>query len=554
MGACPKCGKAVEATARICPACGVIMSKVRSKTSDSAPPSDTQNPRVARPLPSSLRLPPPMRSVRPDSQAGATPQSHAGAEPRHTSGGAALAKVGVAAVIAIVALAALNRENPTPPSVTPPPRAAVRTPPQAALPADATLGNLTPDDIKFLNAVSGRLQQNPTAVATAEETERLERLVAENSGLAPVKSLLMAVYLRSASRDLEMGSFASIDLALGRMKLLDDQDAEVHAFEAHVRVRQQDWAAAVAAAQRYEEALGPATVKMSVTLAVALEKSGRRADAQAILGRPVFDACARPSGDDVNACLTAADMRRMMSAPAVAANVAPEPETRTRAALSVDPAKEQIQSERFDIRFDGESQTGVARDVRFVLDRAYVRLADIYYERPARKIPVVLHSQLDYFTATGAPWWSGGVYSSHNGSIQIPIRGLPSTLPREMEDVLVHELSHAFVDEMSGGRAGRMLQEGLAQYMEGKRIEQELSPAELKRLATSGRQSVMSFYMLSLAVTQHLVQARGQGKINDLLKAIKETGSEDGGYRQVFGQPAAVVQRDILETFWRRYS
>ena len=196
----------------------------------------------------------------------------------------------------------------------------------------------------------------------------------------------------------------------------------------------------------------------------------------------------------------------------------------------------------------------MARDVRSVLDRAYVRLADIYYERPTRKIPVVLHSSRDYYTATGAPWWSGGVYSSHDGAIQIPVRGLPSSLPREMEDVLVHELSHAFVDEMSGGRAGRDLQEGLAQYMEGKRIEEELEPAELKRLATSGQQTVMNFYMLSLVVSQQLVQSRGQGQVNDLLRAMKETGAEEAGYQRVFGQSGATIKRDILVTFWRRYS
>jgi hypothetical protein len=119
-----------------------------------------------------------------------------------------------------------------------------------------------------------------------------------------------------------------------------------------------------------------------------------------------------------------------------------------------------------------------------------------------------------------------------------------------MEDVLVHELSHAFVDEMSGGRAGRDLQEGLAQYMEGKRIEEELEPAELKRLATSGQQTVMNFYMLSLVVSQQLVQSRGQGQVNDLLRAMKEAGSEEAGYQKVFGRSGAAMQarhpRDLL--------
>ena len=107
---------------------------------------------------------------------------------------------------------------------------------------------------------------------------------------------------------------------------------------------------------------------------------------------------------------------------------------------------------------------------------------------------------------------------------------------------------------MSGGRAGRDLQEGLAQYMEGKRIEEALEPAELKRLATSGQQTVMNFYMLSLVVSQQLVQSRGQGQVNDLLRAMKEAGSEEAGYQKVFGRSGAAIKRDILETFWRRYS
>jgi hypothetical protein len=416
---------------------------------------------------------------------------------------------------------------------------------------------LSPEDVAFLNELAARLGANPSALATSAEIERVERIVGQNRDSSPLKTLLVNLYLREADRDLRAGHLSNVGLALVRMKLVDDQRSEIYAFEAMARARQDDWPGTVAAVRRYDEVQGAPSVALSVTLAVALEKTGSRADALAVLDRPVFGDCSTGGAPvDESACRTAEQLRRNLAAPeSAAASAAPAPaEERARAELVVDAAKDQLNAERFDIRFDGASQTGVARDVRFVLDRAYVRLADIYYERPSRKIPVVLHSQRDYFSATGAPWWSGGVYSSHNGAIQIPIRGLPSTLPREMEDVLVHELSHAFVDDMSRGRAGRILQEGLAQYMEGKRIEEEMSPAELKQLATSGQKDVMSFYMLSLAIAQHLVQSRGQGKINDLLRTMKETGSEDAAYRQVFGQPGATIQKEILETFWRRYS
>lgn len=478
----------------------------------------------------------------------------------HASGGRALMKVGFAAVAAVAVVIALSRA--ARPPAPDPPKASVALPSLAAsepVPPEwdgQTQSPLTADDVKFLNDLSARLRLRGAAGPAPAEIERVEKIAAANPATPEASAFLMGVYLRAADQALRLGAFDEVETFLGRMQRLDARNLEIYIFEARVRATQQDWPGVLGAVEKYEGLQGPPTVNASFTRAVALEKLGRRPDAIAVLDRPVFEACRQnPTDPENEACESARQMRQALTAAASGPIAEPGgPEARTRAALVVDASKEQIESERFDIRFDGESQSGVARDVRSVLDRAYARLADIYYERPTRKIPVVLHSSRDYYTATGAPWWSGGVYSSHDGAIQIPVRGLPSSLPRELEDVLVHELSHAFVDEMSGGRAGRDLQEGLAQYMEGKRIEEELGPAELKRLATSGQQTVMNFYMLSLVVSQQLVQSRGQGQVNDLLRAMKETGSEDAGYRKVFGQSGAAIKRDILETFWRRYS
>ena len=469
-------------------------------------------------------------------------------------------KVGLAAVAGVLALVALNRMQ-SPPSKSPampsnPPLAAGAPSVPATAPAiEKDTPSLSQADVAFLNELSARLGRSPSMTPTEPEIERVERLQVANRESEPLKNLLMGVYMRYADHGLQLGSFALVDQTLGKMKLVDERQPGIYLFETQTRARQNDWAGALDAARKYEGNSGDATVGMSYMLALALEKLGRREDALAVLDRPIFEICATATApSDVSACSAAGRMRQAFLASAPAASAAAGPAARSRVALSIDASKQQIQSDRFDVRFDGESQSGVARDVLFVLDRAYTRLTDVYYDRPSEKIPVVLHSQQDYYTRTGAPWWSGGVYNSHNGAIQIPVRGLPSTLPREMEDVLVHELSHAFVDDMSGGFAGRDLQEGLAQYMEGKRIEKELGLAQLKRLANSNGQSVGSFYMISLAISEQLVQSRGQSMVNELLKAMKETGSEDGGFRKVFGQSSAAMKRDILETFWRRYS
>ncbi|MEO8501243.1 MAG: hypothetical protein ABI565_10035 [Vicinamibacteria bacterium] len=473
-----------------------------------------------------------------------------------SSAGTALLKVGLASAAAVAALVFFNRHTPAP-TPSAPTRVAAALPVPSA-PAEVTAKNapsLTAEDVAFLNALSARLQGSMGATANEAEIDRVETLQAANRNSAPLKGLLMAVYIRRADHDLKLGSFALVDQTVAKMKLLDEAP-QIYAFETNARAQQGDWEGAFAAAQKYEALSGDATLTMSYMLAVSLDRLNRRPDALAVLDRPIFQTCpSATSPNDRAVCLSVREMREAFasaSGPSSAPGAAGE--ERPREALSIDPSKVQIQSDKFDVRFDGANQSGVARDVLFVLDRAYTRLTDVYYDRPAHKIPVVLHSSEDYYTKTGAPWWSGGVYNSHNGAIQIPVRGIPSTLPREMEDVLVHELSHAFVDEMSGGFAGRDLQEGLAQYMEGKRIEQALGLAQLKRLANSNGSSVGSFYMISLAISEQLVQSRGQTMVNQLLKAMKETGSEDGGFKKVFGQSGTAMKKEILETFWRRYS
>ena len=553
MDACPKCGKAVEAGARICAACGVIISKVRPKGDAASMSPGPVAPQKGRPLPPPLPLPPTRTTVRPTLASPGPAESEADAD---ASGGSAMLKIGLATAAAIGALFVLNRapSTPAPSALTAPAQASLPEPPRPAEVSTKDAPTLTAEDVAFLNALSSRLQKSPDAAPTEAEIERVERLRSANPQSAPLKELLMGVYFRRTDHDLRLGSFALVDQTLGKMKMVDDQQAQVYAVEASVRAQQSDWEGTLAAVEKYESLSGDATLAMSYNLAVALGRLNRRPDALAVLDRPIFQTSATASSpNDRSVCMAVRQMKEAFEQTAAGSGQGPS-EERPRAALNVDASKEQIQSEKFDVRFDGENQSGVARDVLFVLDRAYTRLADIYYDRPARKIPVVLHSSQDYFTKTGAPWWSGGVYSSHNGAIQIPIRGLPSTLPRQMEDVLVHELSHAFVDEMSGGFAGRDLQEGLAQYMEGKRVEQELSAAELKRLANSSGGGVGSFYMLSLAISEQLVQSRGQGMVNQLLKAMKEAGSEDGGFKKVFGQSGTAMKKDILETFWRRYS
>jgi hypothetical protein len=349
----------------------------------------------------------------------------------------------------------------------------------------------------------------------------------------------MEGYFRKSRDAISGRRFMEASSALEQLKSLNPQEPRIYEFETALRLGMDDWAGAEAASRKYEALAALPNMGVSYSLAVALSRLDRTPDALLVLDRPVFEVCSTGPvpGTLIGTCQEALALK-----------------TQLKGRASAEAGKDLFQSNRFNVRFDGESQQGVARDVVFVLDRAYVRLAGIYNHEPRTKIPVVLHSGEDYYTKTGAPRWSGGQYSSHDGRIQIPIRGLPSSIPREMEDTLIHELSHAFADDMSGGLIPKDLNEGLAQYMQGLRFGDILSASDLKQLATARRADVMSFYMLSLVMSEQLVRSRGQSTINDLLLAMRETGSMDGGFRKVLGKPWDAIKAELLETFWRRYS
>ena len=56
----------------------------------------------------------------------------------------------------------------------------------------------------------------------------------------------------------------------------------------------------------------------------------------------------------------------------------------------------------------------------------------------------------------------------------MPVRGL-QTLTPELSRVLKHELTHSFIQQKTHGRAPTWIQEGIAQWMEGKRSGQNAS-------------------------------------------------------------------------------
>jgi hypothetical protein len=200
----------------------------------------------------------------------------------------------------------------------------------------------------------------------------------------------------------------------------------------------------------------------------------------------------------------------------------------------------------FTLRYEGAAHEGVGSEVLRALERHYSTLVSAFGHRPVAPIAVILFTEESYYKATQAPRWSGGLYDNTDGRIRVPVGGL-SSLPPEIDSVLLHELTHAFVADFSHGRAPGGLHEGLAEYMEGRRLAEMLTDDQLRQVAAGRVQGPAKIYLEGLAFTEYLIEQRGWGGIEDLLRAMGQ--GEGDPFEKVYGQKGEDLARAAQERF-----
>lgn len=119
----------------------------------------------------------------------------------------------------------------------------------------------------------------------------------------------------------------------------------------------------------------------------------------------------------------------------------------------------------FRLRYNGDAAPDLAREVLQTLETQFEQISSTLNYIPPEPIGVVLYTNQTFTDITRAPSWSGAL---NDGRIRVPVEGLTS-MTDELARVLKHELTHSFVTQKTDGHCPVWLQEGLAQYMEGKR-------------------------------------------------------------------------------------
>lgn len=207
----------------------------------------------------------------------------------------------------------------------------------------------------------------------------------------------------------------------------------------------------------------------------------------------------------------------------------------------------------FTLRFEGDEAADIGHEILQALERHRATLVSTLDHEPEAPIAVILFSREAYYDAAGAPRWSGGVFDSIDGRIRIPIGGLDRSLTPDMDETLLHEVTHAFVADLSKAVCPRDVHEGLAQYMEGKRSEDAFGARGLAFLAAGRIPGVQGFYAGALSFVEHLIAERGMGGIRELLVAMGETRSEQAAFEQVYGRGATAQRKAWIERLRQRY-
>ncbi|HXK11302.1 MAG TPA: hypothetical protein VMT70_16780 [Vicinamibacteria bacterium] len=372
---------------------------------------------------------------------------------------------------------------------------------------------------------AGRLADRVRARAplSAEDVRQAEALYARYP--APARDLLEAVLIGAAASDLAARRTDAAAALLERARVV--APLSTRGLRALLALREEagEWAAAEAVARQLL-ALRASDTEAAQALAYALVRQDRSSEAVEFLAA-FLEATPDPA------------TRQLLE--------------RIRQARAPEAALAEARIAHFHVRYDGEAHEDVGREILRVADRHYATLVRTFDHEPTEPIPVVLLSHESYYDATGAPAWSGGLYDSFDGRVRIPIAGLTASLAQDLDETLLHELTHAFVAELSHGVAPREIQEGLAQLMEGKRAETLAGEAGLRALADGRLQGVRGFYLSALSLVEDLVAQRGQGGINDLLKAMAETGQADEAFRRVYGKDLDGLRRDWAVRLRQRY-
>lgn len=220
-------------------------------------------------------------------------------------------------------------------------------------------------------------------------------------------------------------------------------------------------------------------------------------------------------------------------------------------------------SEHFTLKYYGGAAPELAREILRTLEGEFNDIQSQLDYTPASQISVILYTQQAFEDITRAPGWAGAVY---DGRLRIPVEGLTSVTP-DLARILKHELTHSFITQKSDGHAPVWLQEGVAQWVEGKRstndasalvnaAEQGAVPSlqslEGSWMSLSGDSAAMA-YSWSLAVVESIIQNGGTSDVSRLIEKTATAPTAEDAVREALHSDYNDLQQQTVDYLKSRY-
>lgn len=204
---------------------------------------------------------------------------------------------------------------------------------------------------------------------------------------------------------------------------------------------------------------------------------------------------------------------------------------RGRREMATEEGMAQESSRFFLVLYDRDVPQQLVKDLFALLDEAFNTLHDRLGEYPRDEIKVILYSRVAFRDITRMPDWAGGAY---DGKIRIPVGGLTTVQEANgLLDILVHEMTHAFLHRIAPQGLPLWFNEGMATAFQGWDPEQirtwftEHPPEGLSALAgidraLRGGANVHAAYAAARLAVADLEEMRGFGAVRRIITGVGE--------------------------------
>jgi hypothetical protein len=222
------------------------------------------------------------------------------------------------------------------------------------------------------------------------------------------------------------------------------------------------------------------------------------------------------------------------------------------------------QTTHFVIHYTGDAAPLLAGEILRALEIHFSQISAMLDYTPPEPIGVILYTDQQFQDITRAPSWAGAI---NDGRIRIPIQGLTSVTD-DLSRELRHELTHSFLQQKMRGRCPTWIQEGVAQWMEGRRVGKSagtlmsaydshaaipLRDLEVSWMSLSGSGAGFA-YGWSLAVIETMLSTGSTDDLTHLLDSIANGKSAEAAVREVLHESYAELDQQTADYLRRTYS